>query len=184
MTETPRTSKWASRFIAAAIAQGALATALTVYLVLGQLSFMTPAFSKVIAGGGAGIWFTVGYATYLIVGVLAVAVTALFYHYIEAILRKTYTGAANLFAWLHLILMNVGVVGGTWLMMLGGYLGGAAMMSKESGGLGWNVGQVHTNIFYGIPFGYPVWISAFILVLALGVLLGGLGYVLTWAKKS
>ncbi|MEM2909660.1 MAG: hypothetical protein QXO01_01140 [Nitrososphaerota archaeon] len=177
-------SKWASRFVVAAIFQGALATALTAYFVLGQIFWLKPEVSRVIAFGSAGNWFTVGYTTYLIVGVIGVAVTALFYHHIESTLRKPYTGAANMLAWLHLVLMNVGVIGATWLLMIGGYLGGAAMLPPEVGGKGWNPGQVHVNVFYGIPLGYPTWISIFIIILAVGVLLGGLGYLIAWAKKT
>ena len=120
--------KWASRFVVAAIVQGALATANTLFWVIGQLGFMKPEFSRVIAFGSAGNWFTVGYLSYLIVGVMGVAVTALFYNHIENVLGKPYTGIADKLAWLHLILMNVGVIGATWLMMIGGYLGGAAML--------------------------------------------------------
>ncbi|MDW7978169.1 MAG: hypothetical protein RMH74_05135 [Candidatus Caldarchaeum sp.] len=177
-------SVWASRFIGAAILQGALATGMTLFWVFGQLGLMRPEFSRVIAFGSAGNWFTVGYTTYLLVGVMGVAVTALFYHYIENVLGKPYKGLANIFAWLHLILMNVGVLGATWLMMVGGYLGGAAMLPPAVGGRGWNATQVHVNIFYGIPLGYPTWIAAFIFVLAAGVILGGLGYILTWRSKT
>jgi hypothetical protein len=114
---------------------------------------------------------------------MGVAVTALFYNHIENVLGKPYTGIADKLAWLHLILMNVGVICATCFMMIGGYLGGAAMLPPEVGGKGWNAGQVHTNIFYGIPLGYPTWIAIFIFLLAAGVLLGGLGYVLTWRRK-
>lgn len=176
-------SKWASRFILAAVVQGALATLLTIYIVIGQIFFLKPEPSRVIAFGSAGMWFTMGYLTYLIIGVMGVAVTALFYHYIESSLGKPYTGFSDKLAWLHLILMNVGVVGATWLMMLGGYFGGAAMLPPEVGGRGWNAGQVHTNIFYGIPLGYPLWISVFIVILAIGVFLGGLGYVINWRRR-
>ncbi|MEM3032127.1 MAG: hypothetical protein QXK39_04355 [Nitrososphaerota archaeon] len=175
--------KWASRFVAAAIVQGALATAVTLYLVIGQLSFLKPEVSRVIAFGSAGTWFTVGYTLYFVVGVLGVAVTALFYNHIENVLGKVYSGAANFLAWAHLILMNVGVVGATWMMMVAGYQGGAAMLPPEVGGLGWNAGQVHVNVFYGIPLGYPTWIAAFIMILAAGVLLGGLGYLMAWTRK-
>jgi hypothetical protein len=64
----------------------------------------------VIAGGSAGTWFTVGYVTCLLVGVIGVAVTALFYHHIDVILGKPCAGSLNLLAWIHLILMNVGVI--------------------------------------------------------------------------
>jgi putative flippase GtrA len=112
----------------AAIVQGALATANTIFWVIGQLGFIKPEFSRVIAFGSAGNWFTVGYLSYLIVGVMGVAVTALFYNHIENVLGKPYTGIADKLAWLHLILMNVGVIGATCFMMIGGYLGGAAML--------------------------------------------------------
>ncbi|MEM1922601.1 MAG: hypothetical protein QXO86_02610 [Nitrososphaerota archaeon] len=176
-------SKWASRFIWAAIIQGALATVLTLYIVVGQVTFLKPEPSRVIAFGSAGMWFTMGYLTYLIIGVMGVAVTALFYQYIESTLGKPYGGLTDKLAWLHLVLMNVGVVGATWLMMLGGYLGGSAMLPPEVGGRGWNAGQVHVNVFYGIPLGYPVWISLFIIVLALGVILGGVGYIVNWRRR-
>jgi len=79
--------------------------------------------------------------------------------------------------------MNIGVVGATWLMMLGGYLGGAAMLPPDVGGRGWNPGQVHVNVFYSIPLGYPFWISIFIILLALGVLAGGLSYIITMRRR-
>lgn len=167
----------------AAIIQGALATANTLFWVVGQLGFLRPEVSRVIAFGSAGTWFTVGYTTYLIVGVVAMAVTALFYHYIENVLGKPYTGIANTFAWLHLVLMNVGVVGATWMMMIGGYQGGAAMLPPAVGGRGWNATMVHVHVFYGIPLGYPTWIALFIFVLAAGVIFGGLGYLITWRRK-
>lgn len=174
---------WASRFIAAAIVQGALATILTLYIVIGQLFFLRPEPSRVIAFGSAGQWFTVGYVTYLTVGVIGVAVTAVFYYYIEGVLGKKVTGFSNILSWTHLVLMNVGVIGATWMMMIGGYLGGAAMLPPDVGGLGWNPGQVHVNIFYGIPMGYPFWITIFIILLGIGVLAGGISYVITWRRK-
>ena len=178
-------SRWASRFIAAAIIQGLIATVITAYLVLGQaLGYLVPAFSRVIAFGSAGNWFTVGYLSYLIVGVIGVAVTALFYYYIEGVLGKVYRGAASVLAWIHLVFMNVGVLGAGLLLMIGGYQGGAAMLPVEVGGKGWHPGQVHANVFYGIPLGYPTWVTIFIIILAIGVLLGGLGYLITWRRST
>jgi heme/copper-type cytochrome/quinol oxidase subunit 1 len=173
-------SIWSSRFSIAAIIQGLLATILTGYFVLGQATgFLKPAFSRVIAAGGAGNWFVVGYLSYLIVGVVGVAVTALFYHHIEDVLGKKYDGIANLLAWIHLIFMNFGVIGATWLMIWGGYKGGAAMLPPEVGGLGWDAGQVHQNILGALPL--PI--TIFIIILGIGVILGGLGYIITWIKK-
>ncbi|MCS7142478.1 MAG: hypothetical protein NZ920_01600 [Aigarchaeota archaeon] len=179
-----KSSLWANRFLAAAIVQGALVTGLTAYVVIGQLWFLRPEVSRVIAAGGAGNWFTMGYLSYLIVGVIGAAVTSLFYYYIEVTLNKPYTGTLNTLAGLHLILMNVGIIGATWMMMIGGYLGGAAMLPKAVGGGGLTAAEVHDKVFYAIPGGYPLWISIFLIVLGAGVLLGGLGYVLAWRRKT
>ncbi len=182
MQETElKQSKWLSRWIGAAIIQGLLATILTGYFVLGQVFLYTPiAFSRIIAGGSAGNWFTVGYLSYITVGVLGVALTGLFYYFLEDVLRKQYTGVLSVFAWIHLVLMNVGVLGATWPMIWGGYWGAASMLPPQQGGQGWNAGQVHENILGPLP----VPISIFIGLLTLGVLLGGLGYILVWRKKA
>ncbi len=176
--EVRQVSKWANRFISAAIIQGALAAGLTAYLLFEGI-FGAPAASRIVAGGGAGTWLTVGYLGYLIFGLLAVAVTALFYRHIEVDLGKPYRGLTNLLAWGHLILLNVGVVGATWLMMHAGYRGGAAGLSTSVGGLGWNFGQIHEQIMSV----YPPYIAGFIAVALVGALMGGLGYVLAWVRS-
>lgn len=73
--------------------------------------------------GSAGAWLFIGYASYLIVGVVAAAVTAIFCFYIEGVLSKVYSGLTNYLAWAHYVLMNVGVTGAMLLMMWGGYMG-------------------------------------------------------------
>src|SRR5579862_8284099 len=111
-TEVRQASKWSNRFIWAAIIQGLAATLITIPIVwpAGLLGFsVTPAVAMVIAGGSAGTWFTVGYLTYLMVGVIAVGLTALFYYHFEVAMSKPYKGISNAFAWVHLVLMNVGV---------------------------------------------------------------------------
>jgi len=170
-------SKWANRFVMAAIIQGALSAALTSYLLYEGV-WGTPAASRIVAGGGAGTWLTVGYLAFILLGPIAAAVTALFYQHIEATLEKPYTGLRNLLAWGHIVLMNVGVVGATWLMMNAGYRGGAAALSTAVGGLGWTSAQVHTDIMGG----YPVYIAPFIALALVGALAGGLGYVLAWRR--
>jgi len=169
--QTP-TGKWAVRFVWASVVQGAIAVAWTVFLIS---PWTIPAAPRVIAAGGAGTWLFVGYSLYLMVGVLAVAVTAVFYMYIERILGKVYRGIARYLAWSHLILMNVGALGATSLMMVAGYLGGAAALPTNIGGQGLNAGQVHANIMVV----YPEPIFYFAGVAVLGVLLGGLGYILS-----
>ena len=133
----------------------------------------------VIAGGGAGTWFIVGYVLYLVVGVLAVAVTALFYYHFEVIMNRPYVGMANYLAWIHLILMNVGVVAAVAILMYGGYNGGAAMLPASVGGLGQSAGWVHVNILG--PLVNP---AGFAIITAMaGVLAGGAGFMLTNFRK-
>jgi hypothetical protein len=173
-------SPWTKRFIAAAIIQGAIIVSLTAFLVLSQISFLKPEISRVIAGGGAGTWFTFGYIIYIVVGVIGVAVSALFYYYIERVLAKQYnkTRVAKTLAWSHLVLMNVGTTAATGMLMYAGYVSGAAMLPLSVGGKGFNQGQAHEIL---APFVEPISIA--ILVLILGVLLGGIGFLLMYKSK-
>jgi hypothetical protein len=175
-----RSSKMAGLFLYAAIIQGAIAAVITFLGGFGdQLGLYSVAVSRVIAGGEAGTWFIMGYVMYIVVGVVAMAVTSLFYFYIETVQGKVYTGAAKGLAWAHLVLGNVGVAGAAILAMVGGYLGGAAMQPHQFGGMGWSTGQVHVNIlqFYTEP------IAAFLMLALLGFVFGGLGYILALRTK-
>jgi hypothetical protein len=116
---------------------------------------------------------------YIVVGVVAMAVTSLFYFYIEGIQGKVYAGVARFCAWAHLVLGNIGVAGVAILAMVGGYLGGAAMVPVASGGMGYNTGQVHVHIlqYYSEP------VAAFLLLALIGFTLGGFGYILALRSK-
>src|SRR5712692_2333760 len=106
MNPTGAQSKWANRFMVAAIIQGALAAGLTAYLLYEGV-YGTPAASRIIANlggaGNAGIWLTVGYLVYIPLGPIAAAVTALFYQHLEAHMHKPYKGLTNILAWAHII---------------------------------------------------------------------------------
>ena len=173
-------SRMAGLFLYAAIIQGAIAAVITFLGGFGdQIGLYSVGVSRVIAGGEAGMWFVMGYVMYIVVGVVAMAVTSLFYSYIETIQGKVYKGVAKAFAWTHLVLGNVGVAGVALLAMVGGYLGGAAMQPTMFGGMGWSAGQVHVNIlqYYEEP------VAGFLLIALLGFVFGGLGYILTLRSK-
>lgn len=174
-------SKWANRFVMAAIIQGAFAAALTVYLLY-QGVFGVPAASRIVAGGGGGTWLTVGYLVYIPLGPIAAAVTALFYQHIEATLEKPYTGLRNLLAWGHIVLMNVGVVGATWLMMNAGYRGGALALSLATSNPTMSARDISTAVHGQVMVGYPPYIAVFIAIALVGAISGGLGYVLAWRR--
>jgi hypothetical protein len=163
---------WFNRFLWLAIVNGALAAGWTVFMIW---PWLTPAPSMVLAEGSAGTWLLFGYVLFLVVGVLATAVTALFYFFLEGIQGKIYSGLRSIIAWGHLALMEAGVVGTTFLMMYGGYRGGVGLLATSEGGGGLTAYQVHVMIlqYYINPVG------AFVVVAVLGMMLGGLGYILS-----
>ena|SRR5487761_285070 len=92
--QTPvNVGRWSQRFIWAAVVQGLIVSIITVLIVeplsyFGINSYFSPAM--VIAAGGGGTWMFTGYTLYLTVGVIAVAVTAMFYFFIEGANGKVY----------------------------------------------------------------------------------------------
>jgi len=173
------TGKWERRFMKVTVIQALLAVGLTAFL-LWEGVFGVPAASKIVAGGGAGTWLTVGYFGFLVLGPMVMAITALFYRYVEVNLAKRFGRVTGALAWLHLVLWNVGVVGSTWLMMNAGYRGGAAAMAVSSGGLGWSSAQVHS----GIMAVYPPYIAAFMAIALAGIGLGILSGAYVWARST
>lgn len=179
-------SRWANRFVIAAIVQGALAASATAFLLYDS-QYGTPGAAKIVAGGGAGNWLTVGYLGFIIFGPLAAAVTSLFYQHLESNLRAPYTGISNGFAWLHLVLMNVGVTGATWLMWIGGWRAvnfisttGASAFCKA------NATDPSCSVHVQVlgPLVQPI--AIFAIIALIGAFAGGLGYVIAWnkARKS
>ncbi len=166
--------KWANRFVMATVLQGVLAIGLTAFLLY-EAVFGVPSASRIVAGGGAGTWLTVGYLGYLMLGVVAMAMMAFVYRHLEVHIGKAYRRWSSAIAWAHLVLWNVGVVGATWLMMYAGYIGGSGALSTTAGGGGLNPGQVHEIL---VPF--PPYIAAFMAVALLGAIAGGLGYLAVW----
>ena len=177
-------SKWANRFVVAAIIQGAIATGITAFLLY-DATYDTPGAARTVAAGGAGTWLTVGYLGFLILGPLACAVTSLFYQHLEATLRAPYGGASNVLAWLHLVLMNVGVTGATVIMLDGGWRAGnltytLQQQTNPTLSAGAIAGQVHVQILGGLP----PYIAVLGALAIIGAFAGGLGYVMAWRHAS
>src|SRR5438477_9936224 len=85
----PTSSRWAGRFIGMTFALGGVAWVIFALLVLGNVLAGTgnyalgPASSRIVAGGGAGSWFTMGILAYLIVAVGGTGFTPCFYQHLE-----------------------------------------------------------------------------------------------------
>ena len=172
-------SKWATRFVWAAICQGASVSLLTLLLVFGELGVLHPPVSLLINVTVPGIWIALGYLAYLIVGVVGMAVTALFYQYLEVNLKSPYTGGAQTLAWIHLVLSNVGVIGAAGLVIYAGYVTGVATLPAQLGGLAMSMADVEATMLkqFLIP------IAVFASLTILGVALGGLGYVIVYKAR-
>ena len=95
---------WSSRFIISAIIQGAIITGLTISIVSIQILFS----SKIniiqflsLSFEGPAKWFFLGYIFYMIL-VVAIAVTATFYHHLEIHMGKSIRGFKSVLAWIHI----------------------------------------------------------------------------------
>lgn len=170
-------SRWAERFMMAAIVQGGIACLVGVYFMV-IVVFGGPSPARIVASGGAGNWLTVGGIGFGIVGVLGVAVSALFYHYLEVSLQAPYSGWRNLMAWAHLLLGGAGSTAAALLTIYGGYVGGAALLPAQYGGLGENGAYVHEFVLG--PLTLPI--VAAVAVTLLGFFLGGVGYGTAWLR--
>ncbi len=174
------TSKMAGFFLYAAVIQGGIAAVITFLGAFGdQVGLFPMAVARVIAGGAAGTWFIMGYVTYLVVGVVAMAVTSLFYFFIVSVQGKSYNGLAKGLSWVHLGLSNVGVAGAALAAMWGGYWGAVAMSPKAVGGLGGTVANAHEVL---VVVEGPI--AAFLVIALIGFFAGGIGYLLALRSKT
>ncbi len=82
-------SKWANRFIVAAIIQGGIMAAMALVIVGMQITYTQINIIQFLSLSfeGTAKWFFLGIIFYLII-IVAVAVTALFYIQIEFLLKK------------------------------------------------------------------------------------------------
>ena len=184
----PNRSVWAGRFIGLTFILGGVVWLILTLLVLGNVlagvgNFaLGPASSRIVAGGGAGSWFTMGILAYGLVAVGGMGLTALFYQQIEGTLASSLNGWKSIGAWIHLVLGGLGSAGASLLMAWGGFRAGAAFIATNLGGGGLNpmsgadIGYVHTNILN--PIVVPI--AGLMGIALLGYLVGGLVLASAW----
>jgi hypothetical protein len=173
---------WSNKFIISAIVQGAIITGLTISIVSIQLLFS----SKIniiqflsLSFEGPAKWFFLGYIFYMIL-VVAIAVTATFYHHLEIDMKKSIRGYKSVLAWIHLIGMNVGGAATTLTMIFAGLMG-SGILAVITGGSS-SVSQLQPNVGIMVEFIPPI--SAFAGLLSIGVISGGIAYITTYLQKS
>lgn len=169
--------QWGNRFIIAAIIQGGIITAIALVVVGIQVTFTQVNVMQFLSLSfeGPAKWFFLGTIFYLIL-MVAVAVTAVFYNHLEINLNRKFSGAVKVLSWIHIIGMNVGGTGATMLMIFAGLAGSGVLSIFSEGRLG------KENV--AIMDSFVPAIGSFIGILAIGVICGGMGYILAYKKKA
>jgi hypothetical protein len=179
-------SKWSRRFMWAAAAHGFIATVLGLLLAIALVaspSLSAVEIATIIRTPSAGFVELAAlfafFAMYIVIGVLGAGVSSLLYQHVEVVMGKMYTGRANAFAWIHLVLMNVGTAGATWTMIYAGYLGGVELWPTNQGGLGWSMDQVAKQVVNQFV---PI-VGLMLILTGIGALAGGIAFIITYHKK-
>jgi hypothetical protein len=116
--------------------------------------------------------------------VVAIAVTATFYHHLEIDMRKSIRGFKSVLAWIHLVGMNVGGAATTLTMIFAGLIGSGilSVITSGAGTSSSSVSQLQPNVGVMVQFIPPI--SAFAGLLSIGVISGGITYITTYLQKS
>jgi len=170
-------TKWGNRFINAAIIQGGILTGMALVTVAFQLlttdidiiQFLSLSFE------GAAKWFFIGIILYLII-IVAIAVTAVFYNHLEINLKRKFSKMSNILAWIHLFGMNIGGPGTTIIMIFAGVAGSGLLSLFIEGQLGNQNVTIMTSF---VPY-----IAFFIVILSIGVICGGITYLMVYRSKT
>jgi len=170
-------AKWANRFLKSAIIQGAVITLLTVLFISIQLllssniniiQFLSLSFE------GPAKWIFLGYIFYMIL-IVAIATTAVFYNHFEVNMHRGMQGFRSVLAWIHLLGMNVGGATVTLTIAYAGLIGSGVIGTILSGG---NITELRTDTQIMEQFIIPI--SIFSAVLVIGLIAGGLTFLLNY----
>ena len=176
MIDDMHKTTWGNRFIITAIIQGGIMTSLALSMVASQFIFAKN-FDMIqflsLSFEGPAKWFFLGIVFYLIF-IVAIAVIAIFYIHLEVNLRRQISGVLNILAWIHLLGINVGGPMTTLLMIFAGLSGSGVLAAFTEG----KIGPQNVNILNALTT--PIAIS--IGILSIGVICGGLAYILTYTK--
>jgi hypothetical protein len=170
-------SVWSNRFIIAAIVQGAVITGLTLVFVAAQIltsginiiEFLSLSFE------GPAKWIFLGYIFYMIL-VVAIAVSAVFYNHLEISMGRKIRGFSSVLAWVHLAGMNVGGAATTITMIFAGLAGSGVLGLILGGSVSLQPNDASMDQFIA-----PI--ATFTGVLSIGMISGGLVYVMSYLRK-
>ena len=129
---------------------------------------------------GLSNWFFLGYIFYLIL-IIAIAVTAVFYLHLEIHMGKKITGLKSVLAGIHLFGMNIGGAGTTIVMIYSGLAGSGILDIVIMGIMSGQSSTINSNVDIMVQFIVPI--SGFAGLLSIGVISGGLTYIMTFFQK-
>ena len=183
VTDTLPYATWANRFLQSAIIQGAVITLLTILFISIQLllssninilQFLSLSFE------GPAKWIFLGYIFYMIL-IVATATTAVFYNHFEVNMHRGIQGFRSILAWIHLLGMNIGGATVTLTIASAGLIGSGVIGTILSGG---NITELKPNT--QILEQFIILISIFAAVLVIGLIAGGLTFLLNYlgSKKK
>ncbi|MGI9011291.1 MAG: hypothetical protein ACR2F1_08905 [Nitrososphaeraceae archaeon] len=178
---------WGNRFILSAIIQGAVITILTLIIVGFQLTISNINIIQFLSltFDGPSKWFFLGYIFYLIL-IVAIAVTAVFYLHLEVHMGKKIKGLKSVLAGIHLVGMNVGGAGTTIVMIFAGLSGSGILdivLNETIPSAAELSSSINSNTV-DIMEQFIVPITGFAGLLSIGVISGGLTYIMTFFKSS
>jgi len=175
-------SVWSNRFLKSAIVQGSIVTGLAIIFVLGQMLYSSSALNIIqflsLSFEGPAKWLFLGYILYIILAV-AIATTALFYNHFEVNMHKGIRGYRSLFAWVHLIGMNIGGACVTITMIFAGVVGSGILGVITSDGI---ATQLKPNTEAMAQFILPI--AAFATVLVVGAIAGGIVFITNYFGEN
>jgi hypothetical protein len=175
-------SVWSNRFLKSAIVQGSIVTGLAIIFVLGQMLYSSSALNIIqflsLSFEGPAKWLFLGYILYIILAV-AIATTALFYNHFEVNMHKGIRGYRSLFAWVHLIGMNIGGACVTITMIFAGVVGSGILGVITSDGI---ATQLKPNTEAMAQFILPI--AVFATVLVVGAIAGGIVFITNYFGEN
>ena len=174
-------SMWFNRFTIAAMVQGAVITGLTLAFVAPQILTSGTNIIEFLSLSleGPAKWIFLGYIFYMIL-IVSIATTSVFYNHFEVNMQRTIRGFGSVLAWFHLIGMNVGGASVTLTMIYAGLVGSGIIGIIMSSGN--NAVELKPNTQVLEQFIVPI--SAFAMILVIGLIAGGLTFLLNFMRHK
>jgi len=166
MSENTPSAEWLRRFGYGSLVNG------FIFLVMSEAALISEwNVSRTIAGGSAGMWYTMGYLLLGIAGVAAIFLCGVAYYIFPKISAGTIYN--DKLAWIHLAFMEIGTLGSTLLLSWTGINAAALERAKAA------YPVIHG---YFVQFQLPI--AIMVAIAGLGALIGIVNLTATLAMRK